>query len=131
LDKDVLLVGYPSATLKKDGMKLSGKPTSYRTSVMATAPQSARQPVSAELDLFLVLDREGVSFSGERFCSPAIGGMSGCAIWQFTEVQNTELWMPDPTALFPSVRNRLEGVMRQCGTGSTRGRNADQHRFGV
>lgn len=95
LDKDVLLVGYPSATLKKDGMKLSGKPTSYRTSVMATAPQSARPPVSAGLDLFLVLDREGVSFSGERFCSSAIGGMSGCAIWQFTEVQNTELWMPD------------------------------------
>ncbi len=95
LDEDVLLVGYPSATLKKDGMKLSGKPTSYRTSVMATAPQSARQPVSAQLDLFLALDREGVSFSGDRFCSPAIGGMSGCAIWQFTKVQNTELWTPD------------------------------------
>lgn len=95
LDKDVLLVGYPSATLTKDGMRLSGRPTSYRTSVMATAPQSAKQPVSAELDLFMVLDREGESFSGERFLSPAIGGMSGCAIWQFTEVQNTELWTPD------------------------------------
>lgn len=95
LGKDVLLVGYPSATLKKDGMTLSGKPTSYRTSVMATIPQEARQPVKEDLDLFLILDHEGVSFSGEHFCSPEIGGMSGCAIWQFTEVQNTEFWTSD------------------------------------
>ncbi len=95
LGEEVLLVGYPSATLKKDGVKLSGKPTSYRTSIMATIPQFARQPVKEGLDLFLALDRGGVSFSGEHFCSPAIGGMSGCAIWQFTEVQDTELWTPD------------------------------------
>lgn len=95
LGEDVLLVGYPSATLKKDGMKLSGKPTSYRTSAMAKFPQGARQPVKVGLDLFLVLDHEGVSFSGERFSSPEIGGMSGCAIWQFAEVQDTGLWTPD------------------------------------
>ncbi|KAB2674217.1 hypothetical protein F9K85_17780 [Brucella tritici] len=95
LHEDVLLVGYPSATLKKDGMKLSGKPTSYRTSVMETIPLGARQPVKDGLDIFLALDREGVSFSGERFCSPAIGGMSGCAIWQFADVQDAELWTPD------------------------------------
>lgn len=95
LDKKILLVGYPSATLKKDGMKLSGKPTSYLTSVMATIPQEARQPVKEGLDLFLALDHEGVSLSGEHFCSPEIGGMSGCAIWQYTDVEDTELWTPD------------------------------------
>lgn len=95
LGEEVLLVGYPSATLKNDGMKLSGKPTSYRTSIMATIPEGARPPVKEGLDLFLVLDRKGVSVSGERFCSPAIGGMSGCAIWQCAKVHDKKLWTTD------------------------------------
>ena len=94
-DATTLLVGYPSATLAKNGMTLRGKPTSFITSVMDEVPKQASQPVKPELDLFLVLKNKSVSLSGEHFDSPAIRGMSGCAIWQFSELQDTKLWVPD------------------------------------
>ena len=92
---ELLLVGYPSATLKKHRMKLTGRPTGIITRMMTSVPPEAVQPVDPVLDMFLHLTGQSVVEGGKIVDTPRIEGMSGCAIWELREPAEGELWSPE------------------------------------
>lgn len=92
---EVVLIGYPSATLSKMDMRITGRPSGIITALMQNAPVNSTPPVNPTLDLFLELPREAIIAGGLIVDIPHIGGMSGCAIWQLREPAEEELWLPD------------------------------------
>ncbi len=91
----VVLVGYPSATLDKEDLRITGRPTAIMTASMDKVPANSTPPVNPTLDLFLQLSRRAIDEAGEIVDIPRIHGMSGCAIWQLRETTDGELWSPD------------------------------------
>lgn len=81
----VVLVGYPSATLDKEDLRITGRPTAIMTASMDKVPANSTPPVNPTLDLFLQLSRRAIDEAGEIVDIPRIHGMSGCAIWQLRE----------------------------------------------
>lgn len=92
---EVLLVGYPSATLRKRGMQMTGRPHGIITKIMPGAPGDAVQPVDPVLDLFLHLSRQSIVEGGDIVGTPRIEGMSGCAIWELRQPAEGSLWSPE------------------------------------
>lgn len=109
--KEFILIGFPSATLRKKEMQITGRPTSLITALMHDIPADATPPAHPTLDLFLQLPREAIGPAGEIIDIPPIRGMSGCAIWQLRETGDGELWSPDRAL-------RLVGVQSSACAGS-------------
>ena len=78
---EVVLIGYPSATLDKKDMRMTGRPTGIVTALMGDISANATPPANATLDLFLQLPRKAIAKAGAIVDIPPIHGMSGCAIW--------------------------------------------------
>ncbi len=108
---EVVLVGYPSATLDKKGMQIIGRPTGIITALMDNVPANATPPANPTLDLFLQLPRQAIAAAGATVDIPPIHGMSGCAIWQLRETADGELWSPDRAL-------RLVGIQSSARAGS-------------
>jgi hypothetical protein len=108
---EVVLIGYPSATLDKKDMRITGRPTGIVTALIGGIPANATPPTNATLDLFLRLPRKAIATAGAVVDIPPIHGMSGCAIWQLLDTGNGELWYPD-CAL------RLVGIQSSARPGS-------------
>jgi hypothetical protein len=108
---EVVLVGYPSATLDKNDMQIIGRPTGIITALMDSVPANATPPANPMLDLFLQLPRRAIAKAGAIVDIPPIHGMSGCAIWQLRETADGELWSPDRAL-------RLVGIQSSARPGS-------------
>lgn len=108
---ELVLIGYPSATLNKKGMQIVGRPTGIITAQMGSIPNNATPPVNPMLDLFLQLPLEAITNSGSTVDIPPIHGMSGCAIWQLRQTADGQFWSPDRTL-------RLVGVQSSARPGS-------------
>lgn len=109
--RELMLIGFPSATFDKKGLRITGRPTSIITEVIRDIPVDAAPPVEAALDLFLQLPREAMTQAGEIVDIPPIQGMSGCAIWQLREPGDSDLWSPDREL-------RLVGIQSSARIGS-------------
>lgn len=108
---ELVLIGYPSATLNKKDMQIVGRPTGIVTALMDDVPANATLPVDPTLDLFLQLPRKAIATAGAIVDIPPIHGMSGCAIWQLREIADGEFWSPDRAL-------RLVGVQSTARSGS-------------
>lgn len=108
---ELVLIGFPSATLDKKEMRITGRPTSIITALMHHIPVDATPPVEPTLDLFLQLPREAIAQAGVIVDIPPIQGISGCAIWQLRETGDDELWSPERAL-------RLVGVQSSARAGS-------------
>lgn len=108
---ELMLIGFPSATLNKKEMRITGRPTGIITALMHDIPVGAIPPAEPTLDLFLQLPRDAIGPAGAIIDIPPIGGMSGCAIWQMRETGDGELWSPDRAL-------RLVGIQSSARAGS-------------
>lgn len=104
-DEGVMLVGFPSASLSKEGHLISGQPTAIVTSQLNAIPATAGEPVNPDADLFLDLSSEMLTTDGEAIKTPAIHGMSGCAIWQFREPECDQIWTPNEALRFVGIQS--------------------------
>lgn len=111
---EFMLIGFPSATLDKKEMRITGRPTSIITALMDDIPVDATPPAEPTLDLFLQLPREAIGQAGAIVDIPPIRGMSGCAIWQLRETGDGELWSPDRALRLVGVQSsaRVGGYFR-------------------
>lgn len=108
---EVVLIGYPSATLDKKDMRITGRPTGIVSALMGDIPANATPPSNATLDLFIQLPRKAIAKAGAVVDIPPIHGMSGCPIWQLRDTADGELWYPDRAL-------RLVGVQSSARPGS-------------
>jgi hypothetical protein len=108
---ELVLIGYPSATLNKKDMQIVGRPIGIVTALMDDVPANAIPPVDPTLDLFLQLTQKAIATAGAIVDIPPIHGMSGCAIWQSREIADGEFWSPDHAL-------RLVGVQSTARPGS-------------
>jgi hypothetical protein len=108
---ELVLIGYPSATLNKKDMQIVGRPIGIVTALMDDVPANATPPVDPTLDLFLQLTWKAIATAGAIVDIPPIHGMSGCAIWQLREIADGEFWSPDRAL-------RLVGVQSTARSGS-------------
>jgi hypothetical protein len=108
---EVVLIGFPSATLNRKEMQITGRPNGIITALMGDTPVDSTPVANAALDLFLQLPRQAIAIDGAVINIPPIGGMSGCAIWQFREIADGELWSPDRAL-------RLVGIQSSAKPGS-------------
>lgn len=108
---ELVLIGYPSATLNKKDMQIVGRPTGIVTVIMDNIPANATPPANPTLDLFLQLPRKAIATAGAIIDIPPIHGMSGCAMWQLREMADGEFWSPDRAL-------RLVGVQSSARPGS-------------
>jgi len=92
---EALLVGYPSESLRTDGMNFWGRPTGIWTAGPTPVPQAAKEPIDPVLDLFLAHSARAIGPSGDEERMPRVDGMSGCAVWQSIETPESEVWSPD------------------------------------
>jgi len=108
---EVVLIGYPSATLDKANIRITGRPASIIIALVQEIPSDATPPINPTLHLFLELPREAIDPAGEIVDIAPIGRMCGCAIWQLRELADDELWSPDRAL-------RLVGVQTSARSGS-------------
>lgn len=110
-EAEFVLIGYPSDTLNKTGMRISGRPAAIVTALTVAVPNNSTPPANPTLDIFLQLPREAIARGGAIVAIPPISGMSGCAIWQLRETVDNELWSPDRVL-------RLVGIQSSARAGS-------------
>ena len=108
---EVVLIGYPSATLDRKDMRITGRPSGIVTALLGDIPVNSAPPVNTTLDVFLQLPRKAIAKGGAIVDIPPIQGMSGCAIWQLRETTDGELWSPDRAL-------RLVGIQSSALSGS-------------
>ena len=102
---ELVLIGYPSETLKMEGINIKGGPTGIITAPLALTPSNANPTANPALDFFLQLPRRAVVVGGQVVEIPAIQGMSGCAIWELREVAEGALWSPDRALRFVGIQS--------------------------
>lgn len=107
---ELMLIGFPSATLDKKGMRITGRPTRIISALMHDIPFDATPPAEPTLDMFLQLPREAIDQAGAIIDILPIGGMSGCAIWQLRETGVGELWSPDRALRLVGVPSSSENA---------------------
>ncbi|MCZ8195751.1 MAG: hypothetical protein ACK5SF_08625 [Hyphomonadaceae bacterium] len=110
-DNEVMLVGFPSATMSVAGTTFTGKPISINTQPIKGCPDNAKPPVNLDLDLFLEFPKEAVISTSQIVGLPLMGGMSGCAIWQTQPTLENKIWSPESTL-------RLVGIQSSVRSGS-------------
>lgn len=108
---EVMLIGYPSATLKKMDMRITGRPTKINSALLDDIPSNPTPPTNPALDMFLQFSRTAVAMGDKIVDTPPIKGMSGCAIWQLSKTVDGELWSPDHAL-------RLVGIQSSVRPGS-------------
>lgn len=94
--RDVLVVGYPSASFVREGYKLqSPPPLIIETTRLGDFPAQAKHPIDLDLDLFFDHSPAGCAIHTDETSAPHPAGMSGCSIWQVAPDNNNDVWLPE------------------------------------
>lgn len=105
-----VLSGYPSARAKPDGDNLAGSLLTFYTHRLPFIPEGVGGPVRPGIDLFFAYGSEGIDPSGKTMTAPHLGGTSGAAIWEYTDLPSGRLWTADTAMQMVGVQSAfLEG----------------------